>query len=119
MLNEPQDFLGAMIAKMVSRSLSSEDERERVQRWKMSVTISTDFYDFSLIFDNGITVTTSLASNPTLVAETTFDTLLQILNGRTTLLRSFIGRGVRLNGFLRHPISAMRFYRLMNSILGG
>lgn len=119
MLNEPQDFLGAMLAKMLTRVLTTVDEIEDVRRWKMTVMVYTDFYNLSMRFENGVSITTDPIENSTLTARTSFHSLLQIINGRASLFSSYLKGDVKISGLLRHPISVLRFYRLMKRMLKG
>ena len=117
MLKSSSDFLGAMMAKMLYAPLEDEEWASRVRAWHMSVVLRTDYYSVSLVFSEGLTISRGEVESPTLIATTTFHSLLRLLGGQVSLLRAFATGEVKMRGLFRHPVSSLRFYRLMNSIL--
>lgn len=119
MLNSPPDFLGAIFAKMLSAHLSSENAASKMRQWAMRVVLRTDYYPLSLLFRDGLIISKGEIESPTLVVTTTFHYLLRVLAGEISLLRAFITGKIKLQGFFRHPVSSLRFYRLINALLKG
>ena len=117
MLSEPSDFVGNILAKMINRQLKDSTTLEKVKKWRMTVVLQTDYYALSLIFDELMQIKSGATTDPTLIATTTFHTILMIAKGKNSLLKSVLNRSVRIKGLFRHPIAAFRFYRLMNQAL--
>jgi hypothetical protein len=102
---------------MINRQLEDPAISEKVKKWRMTVVLQTDYYGLSLIFDEAMRIESGAVTNPTLIATTTFYTILMIAKGKVSLLKSVLDRSVRIKGLFRHPIAAFRFYRLMNQVL--
>ena len=104
---------------MINRQLEDPSTLSKVKKWRMSIVIQTDYYPLSLIFSDSMRIEKGVVHDPTLVAITSFGTLLAITKGKSSLLKSVMNRTIRIKGLLRHPIAAFRFYRLMNQVLKG
>lgn len=117
MLNEPSDFLGSILSRMLDRYLSNPSVLREIEDWRMSVRLVTDYYDLVLTFNRGITVTREQNAPSTITVSTTFNDLLRVLSGEVSLFRALLSGKMKVSGFARHPVSAFRFYRVMKSLL--
>ncbi len=114
----PQDFVGAVFYSLLQRALDNEKIAEEVKSWVMTAEISTDYYPISINIDDGVAVTKGSPENPTLRVKTSFKTVSDLALGRVTPFRALLSGRLTIEGMIRHPISAMRFYRLMAAALG-
>ncbi len=119
MIEEPPDFLGNIVGKLLNHQISEHSLDMKLKDWNMSVVFDTDFYPISIIFDSTIQIETGFVPNPTLVFNMRFDTIIDLIEQKISLAQSVLGGKVKMKGFFRHPIAGFRFYRLMNSILKG
>ena len=119
MLNRPRDFVGSIFAMMIEKHLETPDAVSKVSPWSMSVLLETDFYPILIKFENGVTITRDVIEHPTLRIRMSFDTIISILDGQTSMMREFIGRRVKMQGIIQHPRATFRFYRFINSMIGG
>jgi hypothetical protein len=119
MLAEPTDFVGKILSIMINKQLEDPITLTKVKNWRMKVILQTDYYPLSLIFDDSLRIENRIVSDPTLVVSLTFDRIMQIVKGKSSLIKSVLNRSIRIKGILRHPIAAFRFYRLMNAVLKG
>lgn len=119
MLNEPRDFIGNILAILLERELDDERRRSEVLRWNMSVVLDTDYYPVTLHFSNGIRIERGLIDSPTLRLVTTLSTIVLLAGGRLSPVRGILQGRLKLSGLIRHPIAALRFYRLMMGGLRG
>ena len=118
MLTEPSDFVGNILAKMISKALDDSKLRKRIGTWKMIVTLESDYYPVSMVFDKGISVVRGREPNPTLIVNMDFGTVIELVEGNTSMVRAMLRRKIRVRGLVRHLRSTLRFYQLMNAILG-
>lgn len=119
MLNNPRDFVGNILAMMLSEHLKDPENAKKIQNWRMIVLLRTNFYPISITFENGVTISRDLVEHPTLEIVMSFDTMIELVRGKTSMVKEVIRRQIQIKGLLRHPIATMRFYRLMQVILGG
>jgi hypothetical protein len=119
LLVEPTDFIGKILAMMINKQLESPATLSEVEKWQMTVVLQTDFYPLSLIFDDTMRIEKGVSPEPTLLVTTTFNTIIRIAKGESSLIKSVLGRSIRIKGLFRHPIATFRFYRLMNVVLKG
>ena len=119
MLAEPTDFIGNILAKLINRQLEDPGTLSRVKSWRMSILLETDLYPLSLIFDDDMRIEKGSVADSTLIVNMTFNTIIDLVKGETSLVRSLINRTIKIKGFFRHPISTFRFYKLMNAVLKG
>ncbi|MHA1908904.1 MAG: hypothetical protein ACW98Y_16500 [Candidatus Thorarchaeota archaeon] len=118
MINEPPDFVGNILAKMINKALTKPSMAMKVQGWKMIVTLSSDYYPVSMVFDEGVTVVRQIDEKPSLIVEMNFAVIIQLVEGNTSMIRAMLKRRIRVGGLFRHPVATFRFYRLMQAILG-
>ena len=119
MLHEPNDFIGNILGKLLNRQLENESMRRKVERWRMSVVLNTDYYPISIVFGERIEIVPDYVDNPTIVLSMKFNTIIEISRGETSIIKAVLGGTIKTRGSLRHPFSMLKFYRLMASILGG
>ena len=119
MLAEPADFVGKILSIMINKQLEDPSTLSKVKDWRMNVVLQTDYYPLSLIFDDSLRIENGVVSDPTLVVSITFERIMQIVKGKSSLIKSVLNRSIRIKGLLRHPVAAFRFYRLMNAVLKG
>ena len=119
MLAEPTDFIGNILAKLINRQLEDPATLARVKNWRMSILLHTDYTPLSLIFSDEMRIESGPIAEPTIVVYMTFNTIINLVKGETSLVRSIINRTIKIKGLLRHPVSTFRFYRLMSAILKG
>ncbi len=117
MLAEPTDFIGNILAKLINKQLEHPATLSKVKSWCMSVTLHTDFYPLSIIFSDDMRIERGAIEDPTLSVSMTFDTIIRLIKRDTSMIRFLFNRSIRISGLFRHPISALRFYRLMNAVL--
>lgn len=118
MINEPTDFVGNIVAKLIAKALAKPSMSKKAIEWRMIITLSSDYYPVSIIFNDGVSVARSIDSKPTLDVEMNFGTIIELVEGKTSMVKEILNRGIRVKGLLRHPIATFRFYTLMKSILG-
>ncbi len=118
MMKEPTDFIGNILAKLINLQLENSSMRDKMANWNMSVVLETDYYPVSIIFDEIISIEAGLVSDPTLVFKLKFDTILKLVERKTTMIRAILRGKIKVKGF-RHLIALYRFYGFMNSILKG
>jgi putative sterol carrier protein len=114
----PGDFVGAVFHSLLQRALENEELAEEVKSWRMTAEISADYYPISIDIDDGVAVTKGSPENPTLRVKTSFKTVSDLALGRVTPFGALLRRRLKIGGMIRHPISAVRFYRLMAAALG-
>ncbi|RDE15255.1 MAG: hypothetical protein C4K48_04210 [Candidatus Thorarchaeota archaeon] len=119
MLHEPDDFIGNILGKLLNRQLENQPMRGKVGRWRMSVVLDTDYYPISIIFSYHIEIVADYVDDPTIVLSMKFNTIIRLFRGETSMIRAVLGGAIKTRGLLKHPLSMIRFYRLMTSILGG
>jgi len=117
MVEEPSDFIGNILAKLINRKFNDENQIEKLKSWNMSVLLETDYYPVSLIFSDGIKIMTQVINNPTLVIKTTFQTIISIVKNETSPLGALFKSSIKMKGIFRHPRAAFQFYRLIDKIL--
>lgn len=118
MLNKPRDFVGNILAMMLSEQIKDERTRNRIHTWKMSVILATNYYPILIDFNRGVTITREVVDNPTLCISMSFDTMIALIRSESTIVREVLTGSIRIKGFLRHPLAAFRFYGLMKDMLG-
>ncbi len=118
MLHEPSDFIGNLLGKLLNRQLENESVRRKVGSWRMSVVLDTDYYPISIVFSDQIEIVADYIDDPTIVLSMKFNTIIGLFRGETSMIRAVLGRTIKTRGLLRHPLSMLRFYRLMVSMLG-
>jgi len=104
---------------LIKEHLERPGVREKLVKWDMTVRIETDFYPISIRFKDGVTITREIIENPTLLITMSFDVIIQIVRGKTSVIRGFIKRSIKMRGILRHPYATLRFYKLINQMIGG
>ena len=118
MLEEPPDFIGNILAKLINNQIATSTLSDKMQNWRMTVVFDTDYYPVSIIFDETISIKAGIVEEPTLIFNLEFGTILELVEGKTSMIRAILGGKIKVKGF-RHLISLYRFYGLMNSILKG
>ncbi|MDF1538457.1 MAG: hypothetical protein P1Q69_06105 [Candidatus Thorarchaeota archaeon] len=118
MIKEPTDFVGNILAKLVAKALAKPSMVSKVEGWKMIVTLSSDYYPVSMVFDEGVTVIRKIDADATLNVEMNFAVIIDLVEGNTSMVRAMLERKIRVRGLFRHPIATFRFYRLMQTIIG-
>lgn len=119
MLNKPDDFVGIILAKMITKVLSKPQLARKVKGWKMSITLSSDYYPVTIIFDKGISVIREFDSKPTLNVKMKFETIINMVEGKSSMIGEMFRRRISVEGLVRHPIATYRFYKFMQSLLEG
>ncbi|TFG31386.1 hypothetical protein EU527_12505 [Candidatus Thorarchaeota archaeon] len=117
MLDEPGDFIGNILAKLINRRYTTLTDTQNFKNWDMSIIIETDYYPVSILFENTVKIKSDAIQNPTLIFKMKFNTIVSIVKEETTILRALLKGAIQVKGLVRHPRAAFRFYRLMNSIL--
>ncbi|NWF95919.1 MAG: hypothetical protein HXY34_07220 [Candidatus Thorarchaeota archaeon] len=118
MLQKPKDLLGAVLTKILEEKVSNTALASGVSRWRMTVVIDTDFYPVSIVFDRGIRVEYGARPDAQLRVRMTMSTMSDVFQKRASVLQSVLRRKIRVRGLARHPVSALRFYRLMSRLVG-
>lgn len=119
MIAEPTDFIGNILTKLINKQLENPATLNRVKNWRMSVVLHTDYYPLALIFSDAMRIESGTIPDSTLTVNMTFNTIIKLAKGETSLIRSLFNRSIKIKGIIRHPISTFRFYRLMNAVLKG
>ena len=119
MLNEPSDFIGNILGKLLNRELEKPSMRRKMGRWRMSIVLNTDYYPVSIVISDRIEIIADYVASPTIVLSTKFSTIIELFNGETSMIGAVLRGTIKTRGLLRHPLSMIRFYRLMTAILGG
>ncbi|TFH06422.1 MAG: hypothetical protein E4H14_10850 [Candidatus Thorarchaeota archaeon] len=119
MLEEPPDFIGNILAKLLNRQLQNPSLRKRIEDWRMSAVLETDYYPVCLIFGQAVSIQTDTIDSPTLVLSMNFGTIIKLVEGETTMIRAMLRGSIKIKGFFRNLRSVYRFYSLMNLILKG
>lgn len=120
MIEEPPDFVGLVLARLLRRRLEEEPSlRAKVSSYRMSVVINTNYYLVAIHFDDEIKITKGDVENPTLRIELSFDTIIRLALGRVSPIRAILNGEMRIKGLLRHPVAAYRMYRLLMPALTG
>ena len=119
MLHEPNDFVGNIFGKLLNRELENQSTQRKVRGWRMSVVLDTDYYPISIVFSDHIEIIADYVDNPTIALSMKFSTIIGLLRGESSMMRDVLRGTIKTRGLLRHPLSMLRFYRLMASILGG
>jgi len=99
MLKEPPDFIGNIFAKLTNNQLATSTLMDKMQDWRMSVVFDTDYYPVSIIFDEIISIEAGLVSDPTLVFKLKFDTILKLVERKTTMIRAILRGKIKVKGF--------------------
>ncbi len=118
MLNKPRDFVGNILAMMLSERFENPEYTEKIQNWKMTVCLRTNFYPIILDFNQGVTITRDPIDNPTLDISMDFDTMIVLIRGKSSMMKEVLRGRIKIRGLFRHPLATFRFYRLMQSIIG-
>ena len=118
MLEEPPDFIGNILAKLINSKIASSALGEKMQDWRMTVVFDTDFYPVSIIFDQTLSIKSGHVEEPTLIFKLKFGTILKLVERNTSMVRAILRGKIKVKGF-RHLVSLYRFYSLMNTILKG
>jgi hypothetical protein len=119
MLDEPTDFIGNILAKLINRQLESPEILAKVKNWRMTIVLHTDYYPLSIIFNGKMNIQVGVINKPTLSVTMTFHTIIQLIKRETSLVRSLLNRTIKIKGLPRHPKATFRFYKLMNAVLKG
>ncbi|MGD9397002.1 MAG: hypothetical protein PVJ05_11285 [Candidatus Thorarchaeota archaeon] len=119
MLAEPTDFVGKILSIMINKHLEDPSTLSKVKSWRMKVVLQTDYYPLSLIFDDSLRIENGVVSDPILVVSLTFERIIQLIKGKSSLIKSVLNRSIRIKGLLRHPVAAFRFYGFINAVLKG
>jgi len=114
---QPSDFIGSIIYTMLKQRMQQNPNCPPFHTWQMKVVLSTDYYPLSLIFDNGLEFHKGDLQEADIRLDFSFEVLLEIIKGRKGFLGAILRRGVRIEGFLKHPFAAYRFYKLMSYII--
>ncbi|MHA2424550.1 MAG: hypothetical protein ACXAEF_07165 [Candidatus Thorarchaeota archaeon] len=117
MLTEPPDFVGNILAKMLAKVLQDENLARKIKSWKMIVTLTSDYYPVSIVFNEGVSVERTIDSEPTLNVKMKFGTIIRLVEGKSSMIREMLRRRIRVEGLFRHPVATYRFYQLMQKIL--
>lgn len=83
----------------------------------MNVVLATDYYSLTLIFDNGLEFRKGDLQEADIRIGFHFDTLLELVQGKKTLLGAILGKAVKIEGFLHHPRDMYRLYKLIRYII--
>ena len=119
MLDEPKDFIGYLMAQLISRQLEDPKLESRVKGWKMTVVLATDYYPVTLTFDKGVRFSKGAASDATLTVEMSFGTIIRLVMDETSTIKAFLKGEIKARGLFRHPVAMKRFYGLLNAALKG
>ena len=116
MLEEPPDFIGNILAKLINSKITNSGLHDKIQDWRMTVVFDTDFYPVSIYFDEAVRIKAGIADEATLIFKLEFGTILELVERKTSMIRAILSRKIKVKGF-RHLVSLYRFYGLMNTIL--
>ncbi len=119
MLGQPRDFIGNILAVLISRPLRKPDFRAQVMRWRMVVVLETDYYPVTIRFDKGVKVGYGDNPQPTIRVKASLDTIIKLVKGATSPIRALLTGGLKVKGLLRHPRATLQFYRLISSSIRG
>jgi len=119
MLEQPRDFIGNILAALISKPLGRPDFRAQVMRWKMVVVLETDYYPVTIMFDKGVKVEHGDNPQPTIRVRANLDTIIELVKGATSPIRALLTGGLKVKGVLKHPRATLRFYRLISSSIRG
>ena len=120
MIRESPDFVGLVLAKLLRRRLEEEPTlRAKIQGYRMSVVIATNYYPVTIHFDGEVRIVKGETESPTLRIEMTFDTILCLALGKVSPVRAILKGEIKIKGLLRHPVAAYRMYRLLMPALTG
>lgn len=115
MLEQPKDFIGNIMAVLISKPLGKPDFRAQVMRWRMVVVLETDYYPVTIMFDKGVKVEYGDNPQPTIRVRASLDTIIRLVKGATSPIRALLTGGLKVKGLLRHPRATLQFYRLISS----
>ena len=118
-IDEPTDFLGNIFAKIIASYLNKTASPPMIETWKMRIVLVTDLYPISMLFENGLKIQRGEIENATLRLTSTMTTIVQIAKGDVSMIGAVLRRKIKIRGLIRHPIAALRFYRLINKAIGG
>ncbi|MGY5861442.1 MAG: SCP2 sterol-binding domain-containing protein [Candidatus Thorarchaeota archaeon] len=119
MLDEPKDFIGYLMAQLISRQLEDPKLESRVKGWKMTVVLATDYYPVTLTFDQGVRLSKGAADDATLTVKMSFDTIIRLVMEEISTIKAVLNGKIKAKGMLRHPVAMMRFYTLLTAALKG
>jgi putative sterol carrier protein len=117
MLEQPKDFIGNIIAVLISKPLARPGFRSAVMKWEMVVMLETDYYPVAIIFDKGIRIEHGDSPRPTIRVSAKLSTIIELVKGRVSPIRALLNGGLKVRGLLRHPRATLRFYRLISASL--
>jgi len=118
-LDEPKDFIGFLMAQLISRQFKDPNLESRVKGWKMTVVLATDYYPVTLTFNRGVRFSIGAARDATLTVEMSFDTIIRLVMEETSTIKAFLKGEIKAKGMFRHPVAMKRFYGLLNAALKG
>lgn len=118
-MEEPKDFLGFLMHKLIGKQLADPNINSEVKTWNMTVVLNTNYYPITITFDNGVSISKHAIDNPTMRISLSLDTVIRLVMNETSILKAVMNREIKIAGLLRHPKSALKFYGLLSSILRG
>lgn len=116
-MEEPKDFLGFLLYKLINKQLEDPNLSSDVIHWNMTVVLDTNYYPVTISFDNGVNISKDAIPNPTLRIKLSLDTIIQLAMNETSIVKAVLSRKIRIAGMLRHPLATKKFYSLLSSIL--
>lgn len=102
---------------MLEQRTSENPDYPPFHTWKMNVVLATDYYPLTLIFDNGLEFRKGDLQEPDIRIGFQFNTLLELVQGKKTLLGAILGKAVKIEGLLQHPTDVYRLYKLIRYII--
>lgn len=117
MLDQPRDFIGNILAILISKPLARPEFGAAVTKWKMDVVLETDYYPVTIRFNKGIKVELGNNPRPTLRVSIKLSTIIELVKGKTSPIKALLNGGLKVKGILRHPRATLRFYKLISSSL--
>ena len=119
MIEEPKDFLGYLLYRLINKQLEDHNVKSDVEKWNMIVVLNTNYYPVTISFKNGFRIKKGAKQNPTLSIAFSLDTVIRLAMSETSILKAVLSREIKVGGILRHPLAAKKFYGLLSSILRG